>query len=270
MIEVHMTLEARFHKDIDFLKKTFDFAKNDLRKRYAGSSIGSYWAFIQTVTMVLIYWIVFQYGLRTGGVDGIPFLPWFISGMMPWLLFSDAINSSINCMSEYSYIVKKVVFNISIIPACKIMVCLMIYSFFLLVVFLVVLLHGFFTGWYILQVLFFLLADIVLAIPLAYASCVVSVFFKDFGQITSIVLNMLMWATPIVWDISIIPKSLRWIFKANPMNFIVSGFRNSLIYGIPVWNDLSYLFYFISIVCFLWAICLPFYRRLTPHLADVL
>ena len=263
-------IKTDWRKAKDFLKKTFEFAKNDLRKRYAGSTLGSYWAFIQTVTMVLIYWIVFQYGLKSGGVDGVPFLPWFISGMMPWLLFSDIINSSINCMSEYSYIVKKVVFNIDIIPACKIMVCLMISSFFLLVVLIVVLFHGFFTSWYIAQVLFFLAADIILAIPLAYASCAISAFFKDFGQIVAIVLNILMWATPIVWDVSIIPESLRWIAKVNPIAFVVSGFRNSLIYGIPVWQDLSYLFYFVSIVCLLWAICMPLYKRLTPHLADVL
>lgn len=90
-----------------FCKRTIEFARNDLKKRYAGSILGVLWAYIQTAVMVLIYWFVFQYGLKNGSVDDVPFLPWFIAGLMPWLMFSDIINSCMNCMAEYSYIVKK-------------------------------------------------------------------------------------------------------------------------------------------------------------------
>lgn len=262
------------HQKAIALKKNYrtivDFAKNDFKKRYAGSNLGILWAYIQTIVMVMIYWIVFQFGLKNGSVEGVPFLPWFITGMMPWLLFSDIINSTMNCMPEYSYIVKKVVFNIDIIPASKIAVCMFIHLFFVAIIIVVTLCHQIFTGFYIFQLLFYLVADLLLAIPLAYAACAISVFFKDFGQIVSILLNIFMWATPIVWDYSGISESIQWIFKLNPMFFVINGFRDSLIYGVSVFNDTSYLFYFLGIVCLLWAICIPVYRRLLPHLADVL
>lgn len=253
-----------------FLKSTIDFAKNDLKQRYAGSLLGVIWAYIQTAVMVLIYWVVFQYGLKNGSVEGVPFLPWFICGMMPWLLFADIINTSMNCMCEYSYIVKKIVFNIDIIPASKIVVCFFIYSFFLLIVLAVILCHGIFTGFYILQTIFYLFALAMFAVPLAYMFCTISVFFKDFGQIVSIIMNAWMWATPIVWDISIVPVSYQWIIKLNPIYFIVSGMRNSLIYGVPFTDDIAYVFYYFAWLCLLWAICIPLYRRLLPHLADTL
>lgn len=253
-----------------FCKKTIDFAKNDFKKRYAGSNLGILWAYIQTIVMVLIYWIVFQFGLKNGSVEGVPFLPWFITGMMPWLLFSDIINTTMNCMFEYSYIVKKVVFNVDIIPASKVAVCIFIHIFFVAVIVAVTLCHGIYTGLYIIQLLFYLIADLLLAVPLAYAACTISVFFKDFGQIVSILLNIFMWATPIVWDFSAISERLQWIFKLNPVFFVINGFRNSLIYGISFLEDIPYLFYFIGVVCALWAICIPLYRRLLPHLADVL
>lgn len=241
-----------------------------MKKRYAGSVLGALWAYIQTAMMVLIYWFVFEYGLRNGAVDGVPFLPWFISGLMPWLMFSDIINSCMNCMSEYSYIVKKVVFNIDIIPASKIAVCVFIYAFFFAVVVIVTLCNHLFTGIYLLQTLLYLAGVLLLAVPIGYAVCTVSVFFKDLGQIVAIILNMLMWATPIVWPATIIPAGLQWIVKLNPMYFVVSGVRNSLIYGIPITADLPYLFYFLACVCALWAVCIPVYRRLLPHLADIL
>lgn len=255
---------------VEFCTKTIEFARNDFKKRYAGSNLGILWAYIQTIMMVVIYWIVFQYGLKNGSVDGVPFLPWFISGMMPWLLFSDIINSTLNCMPEYSYIVKKVVFDVDIIPACKIAVCIFIYIFFLVITIIVAICNHLFTGIFILQTIFYFIALIMLVIPIAYASCTINVFFKDFGQIVTVVLNVLMWATPIVWDIAMLPEKWQWIFKLNPVFYIVSGFRNSLIYGIPVTANLSYMFYFIAIVAALWAVCIPVYRRLLPHLADIL
>jgi len=262
--------KERMKSGMDFCMLTIQFARNDLKKRYAGSNLGALWAYIQTFTMVLIYWVVFEYGLKNGSVQDIPFLPWFIAGMMPWLLFSDIINSAMYCMSEYSYIVKKVVFNVDIIPACKVAVSVFIYSFFLLIVIAVALCSGLFTGWYILQVLLYFAADLLLAVSLAYASSTVSVFFKDFGQIVGIVLNAMMWATPIVWEISVVPEAFRWIFKLNPVYFVVNGFRDSLLYGVPFWSDPSGLFYFLAVTCALWAVCIPVYRRLLPHMADIL
>ena len=87
-----------------FIVTVVDFAINDFKKKYSGSALGIAWAYIQTIMMVIVYWCVFQFGLRVGGANGIPFLAWFIAGYMPWMLFSDIINSSIGCMSEYSYI----------------------------------------------------------------------------------------------------------------------------------------------------------------------
>lgn len=254
----------------NFYQAVVDFAKNDFKKRYAGSNLGILWAYIQTIVMVLIYWIVFQFGLKNGSVEGVPFLPWFITGMMPWLLFSDIINSTMNCMPEYSYIVKKVVFNIDIIPASKVAVCMFIHLFFVAIIIVVTLCHHIFAGIYIFQLFFYFVADLLLAIPLAYAACAISVFFKDFGQIVSILLNIFMWATPIVWDYSALSESIQWIFKLNPVFFVITGFRNSLIYKISLFEDISYLFYFMGVVCALWAICIPLYKRLLPHLADVL
>lgn len=265
-----MIKKSEIGKIYDFCERTVAFAKNDLKKRYAGSVLGAIWAYIQTAMMVVIYWFVFQYGLKNGAVDGVPFLPWFISGMMPWLMFSDIINSCMNCMAEYSYIVKKVVFNIDIIPASKIAVCVFIYAFFFAVVVVVTLCNHLFTGIYILQTILYLIAALLLAVPIGYAVCTVSVFFKDLGQIVSIILNMLMWATPIAWPATIVPEGLQWIIKINPMYFVVSGVRNFLIYGTSITADLPYLFYFAACVCALWAVCIPIYRRLLPHLADIL
>lgn len=256
------------------IKKTWhtiwEFSVNDFKKRYSGSTLGIAWAYIQTIMTVVIYWIVFQFGLRAGGAAGMPFLAWFITGYMPWLLFSDIINSSMGCMSEYSYIVKKVVFDINIIPISKVLGCLFIHSVFLIIVLGVAFLYGIFTGGYLLQVVYYVVALLALVLPLAFLCCTVSVFFKDFSQAIGIILNILMWATPIVWDFSIVPTQYQVIFRLNPMLYIIEGFRNSILYGVSIFDSLGQAIYFWVVVIILWIKCMKTYRELVPHMADVL
>ncbi|MBR3602244.1 MAG: ABC transporter permease [Lachnospiraceae bacterium] len=254
----------------DFIVKCIEFSINDFKKRYAGSLLGGVWAYIQTIVMVLIYWLVFEFGLKNGSVEGIPFLPWFISGLMPWLMFSDIINNSSNCMFEYNYIVKKIVFDIDIIPLSKTLVCLFVHSFFLLVCIAVTIGYGVFQGTYTMWVLYYFGALVMLVLPLTFALSTICVFLKDFPQIVSIVLNAAMWATPIVWNIDVVPESIKWIFKINPMYYIINGFRDALVYGGEYRSSILYTVFFWGVVVALWFACMKLYKKMVPHLADLL
>lgn len=255
---------------MEFGVKCLEFAKNDFKKRYAGSFIGGLWAYIQTVAMVLIYWLVFEFGMHNSSVNGIPFLPWFISGIMPWLLFSDIISTSMGCMLEYNYIVKKIVFNINIIPLSKVLVSLFTHAFLLIVCMLVSALYGLFTGWQALTVLYYLTALLCLAVPYAFALSAVCVFIRDFSQIVGILLNILMWGTPIIWNINVVPEHWRWIFQLNPMFYVINGFRNTLIRGCNQEMTILYIIYFWAFVLIGGFFCFRLYKKLVFNLADLL
>lgn len=260
-------------KNIDlkkFIKTVIEFAINDFKKKYSGSVLGTSWAYIQTIMMVVIYWCVFQFGLRAEGANGVPFLAWFIAGYMPWMLFSDIINSSMGCMLEYSYIVKKVVFDINIIPLAKIVGCLFIHSIFVLIVIAVAFAYGIFTGVYLFQLIYYFIALLLLATPLAFLFSVISVFFKDFAQGVAIILNIWMWITPILWNFSVVPEKMAILFKINPMLYIVNGFRESILFKTNIFENWINGLYFWLLVLFLWIKCMKIYKELLPHMADVL
>ena len=107
-----------FMKDIYQNRKLLlQFSVNDFKSRYAGSFLGILWAFINPVFTVLIYWLVFGFGLKAAMTDGkYPFIVYLITGMVPWFFFSDAFTSTTLVFREYTYLVKKVVFNIRILP----------------------------------------------------------------------------------------------------------------------------------------------------------
>jgi teichoic acid transport system permease protein len=111
-------------------------AKNDFKNRYSGSYLGRLWAFTQPVVTVLLYWFVFGYimmpdkkELLTSGVEA-PYVLWLTAGLVPWFYFSEAISNGTTSLLEYSYLVKKVVFNINIIPIVKTVAALFLHAFF--------------------------------------------------------------------------------------------------------------------------------------------
>lgn len=121
-------------------KMIFKLAKNDFKTKYAGSYLGIIWAFVQPIMTILLYWFVFQVGFRSQPYGDYPFVLWLTAGLVPWFFFSDAWNGATNSMLEYSFLVKKVVFDIGILPVIKIFSAFFVnifFSLFMVVLFMV-------------------------------------------------------------------------------------------------------------------------------------
>ena len=124
-------------------------AKNDFKTRYAGSYLGIVWAFIQPVITILVYWFVFSVGFRSGtGNLGVPFVLYLVAGIVPWFFFQDALIGGTNSLLEYNYLVKKVVFNISVLPVVKIISAMFVHAFFVLFTIILYAAYGKFPDFY--------------------------------------------------------------------------------------------------------------------------
>ena len=129
-------------------KLIWKLAKNDFKTKYAGSYLGIIWAFVQPVITILVYWLVFEKGFSAkaemfkSGVE-VPFVVYLTSGLVPWFFFSEAVSSSTNALIEYNYLVKKVVFKISILPLIKILAACFIHVFFVGVLLVIYLIYGY-------------------------------------------------------------------------------------------------------------------------------
>lgn len=251
-------------------KLIFYLAKNDFKTKYAGSYFGVFWAFIQPVITVILYWFVFQVGFRSGSVGTVPFVLWLIAGLVPWFFYSDALSSATNSLVEYSYLVKKVVFNVSVLPVVKLLSALFVHIFFIYFMLIVYMLSGFLPSIYAFQIIYYTMCLLVLLMSINYITSSVILFFRDLGQIIGIVLQISMWLTPIMWNSSILPSKILWIFKLNPMFYIVDGYRDSMINNIWFFNKIEETCYFWIFVGGLFIIGMSVFKRLKPHFADVI
>lgn len=258
-------------------KLVFNLAKNDFKTKFAGSYLGIIWAFVQPVITVLLYWFVFEKGLKAGGINTkegitVPFVLWLIAGLVPWFFFQDALIGATNALIEYSYLVKKVVFQISILPIVKIVSALFVHVFF--IVFTVVLYagYGYCPDGYTLQIIYYSGAIFLFVLGVSYATCAIIGFFRDLSQIINIVLQIGMWMTPIMWNINAmeLPSTLLTVFKLNPIYYIVQGYRDALINKRWFWESPELTVYFWIVTIFMFGIGSVIFKRLKIHFADVL
>lgn len=248
----------------------FELTKKDFQVRYLGSFLGILWAFIQPTVSILIFWFVFQVGFKAAPIDNIPFILWLISGMLPWFFFSDALSSATMTIVESSYLVKKVVFRVSILPIIKILAALFVHAFFIGLMLAMFMFYGYVPTLYAVQLLYYIFASIVLLLGLTWITSSLVIFLKDVGQIVGMLLQFGFWLTPIFWSIKSIPIEYREVLQMNPLYYIVEGYRNSMIYHRWFWEDplLTVWFWVITLIIFVLGAML--FRRLRPHFADVL
>ena len=254
MLKSIFSLPADLYKNRRLVMK---LAKNDFKTRYAGSYFGTFWAFVQPVVTILVYWFVFSVGFRSNTDElGVPFVLYLVAGIVPWFFFSDALSGGTNSLLEYNYLVKKVVFNISVLPVVKIISALFVHGFFVLLAIILYICNGRFPDWYYLQILYYSACVFFLVLGLCYATSAIAVLFRDLNQIIGIGLQVGVWLTPIMWvsESMIGTNSLLYkILQLNPVFYIVSGYRDAFIikrwfFERPVWTLYFWIF---AICCFL-------------------
>lgn len=259
-------------------KLIWKLAKNDFKTRYAGSYLGALWAMMQPVVTVILYYFVFDVIFQNRGqllASGIvaPYVLWLTAGLVPWFYFSEALNQGTQALMEYNYLVKKVVFKISILPIIKIIAATFIHIFFITVMLVLYAAYGYSFDIYLIQIPYFSLCMFIFVLALSYATCSIVIFFRDLTQIINIFLQVGMWATPILWDISFLSgknEKYQIFFKMNPVYYVVNGYRSAMFEKSWFWQDFYSTVYFWIVVAVLFGLGALIFKRLKVHFADVL
>ena len=247
---------------------------NDLKKRYAGSIGGIIWAYVLPLVTILVFWFVFQVGFRNPPVEGTQFILWFTPAYVAWTFANDAILQSSNVIYEYSFLVKKVKFNIYYLPIIKIIASLFVHLFFILFVFILNFIYQtpFDPMWF--QVFYYTFALSIFLVGVSFFTSSITVFWKDFAHIINVILQVLFWATPIFWNPDTMKEEVLNVLQFNPMYYIVTGYRNCFV---PIngayepffihWKMMLY-FWIFTLVTLVLGVLL--FKRLSKHYSDLI
>lgn len=255
-------------------KLILELSINDFRRRFSGSYFGVFWAFVQPIINVSIYWFIFGSGLKSGPAGDVPFLLWLLAGICPWFFINDSINNTANCFVEYGYIIKKVKFNTSYVPVIKMISSFFVHIFFIWIVFLVFILSDYRITIYAVQIIYYLIYTLLFAVALTYFNASISVFFRDFVQIVSILMQYSMWCVPIMISEDNFPGAMKGILKFNPLYYIVQGYRDAFINRVWFWerfiSQSKMCAYYWIVVLVMLTVSAYTYKKLKVSFMDVL
>jgi ABC-type polysaccharide/polyol phosphate export permease len=248
----------------------WNLTMSDIKSKYLGSLLGSLWIFILPLIQLIIIWFAFELGLRPGHIQGVPFMLWLITGMFPWTFFSDALSSASNVYIEKSFLVKKIVFNLEILPFVKILSSMILFLFLSLVMLIVFIFYGFEPNLYWLQIPYYFISLVFLVVSLSWLVSSLVVFSRDMSHVIGLGLQLGFWVTPIFWSPDFLPPSLKFVTFLNPVNYVVTGYRRALISKEWFWYYPYEALYFWTFVIAFMYFSLFAFRKLRPNFADVL
>jgi lipopolysaccharide transport system permease protein len=244
----------------------------DIKEKYAGSSIGVFWTFIQPLLVILLFWLVFSKIMKIrvpAGTGDFPYLPFLLSGLLPWLALSDGIMRGASSIVDKAYIIKKVFFPPELLTVSVVVSSLIHHGAgFLIFLTAYFVITGSVTMLQIVALIILLAVQFLLTVGLALILASLSVYIRDILQIISVILQALFYMTTILYPISAVPETLRQIISLNPFTALIEGYHEVILFGkMPEIFTLLYLG--VTVAVSLTAGRMLF-RRLKQGFADVL
>lgn len=249
----------------------WQLGKNDFKNKFAATSLGAIWGFLQPFVFMATYAIVFQYILKTGSSGEYPYAVWFFPGMAMWQWINDSIMSASSSIRQYSYLVKKVVFPIDIIPIISIVSTSIVGIFLLLIATVICMVYGFMPNIFILIYVIFAALCFIIAVT-RFTSAVTTVV-PDFANLLAILMQLFFWFTPIIWNLSMLSEHqlLTKLMQCTPFTYLITAFRQVFMKEdiIFAWNGrYTIIFWIITIIMFIWGNSV--FKRTKKDFADVL
>lgn len=248
----------------------WQLALHDLRSRYSATLMGSIWAVVNPMILLLVFWFVSVQGLKISLSDGPPFFLVMFCGLVPWMAFSEGVNAGANAVLMQAHLVKKIAFPTEILPFVQITSTIIIHFFIVALLLLILLIYDTPVTIHWLSAIYYLFSMMALSSGLAMGFSALNVLHRDIGHALSAVVTLWFWTTPIIWPAKNLSEPMRAIMQLNPMYYIVEGYRDALLFARPIGSQWPLDAYFWGVTLALLVLGASLFRRLKPHFADVL
>lgn len=200
----------------------------ELKIRYKQALIGAGWAIIQPVLAVLIFTAVFGIFAKIPS-DGIPYPLFAFSALLPWMYFAEAVRRGSIGLVEDAELIRKIYFPRLIIPLAMVAAPLVDFALSFSVLILLFGWYGILPTWNIVFLPVFVAAAMVLALAVSLWLGPTNVRYRDVKHTVPFLIQVWMYASPIVYPASMVPEAWRFFYSLNPMVGVIEGFRWSLL-----------------------------------------
>lgn len=221
----------------------FQLVQREIKARYKQSIIGYAWIIFNPLVQLLVYSFVFSIIFKFP-TDNTPYPIFLFIGLLPWIYLHTSIFASTLVLVDNANLLKKVSFPREVLPYSVIIAKSidLFFSLLLLIGFILFYRLPFYpTTFFVIPLLFI---QIILMTGLSLFLSAANLFYRDIQYVTNLMLLMWMYLTPVVYPLSLVPKTYIWIYKLNPMVGIIEGYRSAIFnhsfdYGTILWSTIS-------------------------------
>ncbi len=200
----------------------------DVKGRYKQMALGPLWIVLRPLFNMVLFTLIFGVVAKLPS-DGVPYPIFSYTALLPWTFFSGAVLGAANSLLSNKHLIAKVYFPRLVVPVVSILSGLVDFVISFVILLGMMVYYGYMPGWGIFCIPLYLLlaAAAALAVGL-WAACWI-VHYHDVNEILSYLIRGWMYATPVVYAISIIPERWRTLYCLNPMTNVIEGFRWALL-----------------------------------------
>jgi lipopolysaccharide transport system permease protein len=253
----------RWHTYGDLL---FAWTARTIAARYQQSILGGLWAILQPAAMVAVFTLIFT---RFVPVDtgGVPYVVFSYVAMVPWTLFSTSLTDMVDSLVSNMNLIAKIYFPRDVLVVASLLARLLDFTIALGLLLLLMLYYQlplFTLGWLYLP--FILATQLMLALGLGLFGAALNVFYRDIKHLVTLGLQLWLYATPIIYPVSVVPERFRPLYFLNPMAGAIEAYRAVLLYG-TVPGSYLLLSALVALIVLLGGYA--FFKRVEAQFADV-
>jgi lipopolysaccharide transport system permease protein len=208
------------------------FVRREIRTRYVTSALGLGWTIIRPLLLLSLYTFVFSIVMKvrfgeSARTSDVAFI--LFCGMVPWLAFADGLTRATTAIHEQAPLVKRMRFPSEILPIHQVLVALTLESIGLVILLAALILTGHPPGWPLLALAAIVIPQFLFTAGLGWALGALSVLVPDTRQVVGFALMLWMYGTPIFYPLSQVPARFQWLFRLNPMAYLVDAYRGAIL-----------------------------------------
>ena len=251
----------------DYRELLYFLAWRDLKARYAQTVMGLAWAVVQPLFMMLMFTVIFSKIARFPS-DGIPYPLFAYATLLPWTFFAKSLDRGGFSVVAESNLITKIYFPRLIIPLSATLGGLIDFGIAFLLLVAMMVWFGVFPTWTLVALPFYLLLTVLASLAVSLWLSALYVKYRDIAALIPLLTQVWMFASPVVYPISMIPQEWQGLYNINPMVGVIGGFRWALL-GTPA-PDPAFLALNILTIIVSLLFGMAYFNRMANTFADVI
>lgn len=255
------------NKIFEYREVLLNIAIREIKVKYKQSILGGLWAVLQPLALMAIFTVIFSYFVKIPS-DGIPYPIFSFAALLPWTFFATSLSFAIPSIVSNINLVTKIYFPREIFPIASILAAFVDFCIAAVIFVIMLLFYKIPITLNALYLAPILILQIMFILGISLLASAINVYYRDVRYTIPLLIQLWMYASPVIYPVSIVPAHFRALYMLNPMAPIIDGYRRVLILGVK--PDFFYLGIAAIVITMTIFLSYAFFKKVEMSFTDVI